>query len=119
MSPKTSRESAKGGRVQGLSGLNPRIMKHGNRWSLRDHVTTGSKNWYRPQLDHQVKRRLPVQLNLRYEEMHKKDKILKGNMTLKKSYNPITTFENLGHDLESEVQGVSIKRGVSGEAGEG
>lgn len=51
--------------------------------------------------------------------MNKKDKMLKGNMTLKKSYNPITMFANLEHDLESKVRKLlptegSLERQVRG-----
>lgn len=61
----------KGG--QGHSSLNPKKQENGNRWGLRGHNTPGSTKWYCPQPDHQVKRKRPVQLNLSYEAMHKKE----------------------------------------------
>lgn len=73
MSPKTSRNQP---RVEGGAGPfqpEPQKQENGNRWGLRGHNTPGSTKWYCPQPDHQVKRKRPVQLNLSYEAMHKKE----------------------------------------------
>lgn len=95
-------ESACGRRGWGLSGQKPRNSKHGNWCSLKDHYNIESTNGYKPLLDLQMKRKLPMQLNLCSEEMHKKDKMPNGNGILKKSCNPSAAFANLGHDLAGE-----------------
>lgn len=102
LSSKDKLKSARGTRGWDLSGQKPRNSKNGTNCNLSDHYNTKSTSGYQPPLNHQVKRRLSVHLNLCYEELPKKDKTPNGNGMLKKSWNPAATFANLGHDLAEE-----------------